>query len=116
MPLPNIVIPHFTHRTTSKTSKTSSEVSQGSKKSAEADYMRELTKIIKICQSNSTKLNELIPIDSEDTQADTYISLIIKSVFTVDKERTQLNGIWVQSVLEIIFDEKHLSSIIDSDV
>ncbi|CAI2164372.1 16675_t:CDS:2 [Funneliformis geosporum] len=60
MPLPNIVIPHFTHRTTSKTSKTSSEVSQGSKKSAEADYMRELTKIIKICQSNSTKLNELI--------------------------------------------------------
>ncbi|CAI2187922.1 19070_t:CDS:2 [Funneliformis geosporum] len=45
------------------------------------------------------------PINPEDAQADTYISLIIKSVFTVEKE-----------FLEVIFDEKHLLSKIDSDV
>jgi hypothetical protein len=56
------------------------------------------------------------PIDPEDAQADTYISLIIKSVFMAEKERTRLNGVWVQSVLEVIFDEKHLSAKIDSDV
>ncbi|CAI2186004.1 15874_t:CDS:2, partial [Funneliformis geosporum] len=60
MPLSDIVISYFTHRMTSKISKISFRVSQGSKESAEADYTRELMKIIKICQSNSTKLNELI--------------------------------------------------------
>ncbi|CAI2199873.1 18247_t:CDS:2, partial [Funneliformis geosporum] len=33
-----------------------------------------------------------LPIDPEDVQADTYISLIIKSIFTVEKELIQLNG------------------------
>ncbi|CAI2197059.1 3968_t:CDS:2, partial [Funneliformis geosporum] len=56
------------------------------------------------------------PIDPEDTQADTYISLIIKSIFTVKKECIQLNRVWIQLVLKVIFDEKHLSSKIDSDI
>lgn len=61
--------------------------------------------------------NELYsPNDPEDPESDTYIALIIKSVFTAEKERTKLNGVWVQSVLESIFDEKHLSTKIDSDV
>ena len=54
--------------------------------------------------------------DPDDTASDTYVALIIKSVFAVEKERTHANGIWVQSVLEIIFDEKHLSTKIDSDI
>src|SRR5687767_6503132 len=54
--------------------------------------------------------------DPEDEQADTYITLIIKSVFTVEKERTQRNGTWAQSVLETIFDVNHLSTKIDTEV
>ncbi|UZO15860.1 uncharacterized protein OCT59_007271 [Rhizophagus irregularis] len=56
------------------------------------------------------------PSDSDDPSSDTYISLIIKSVFASDKERTNENAIWVQSVLEVIFDEEHLSSKIDADI
>ncbi|CAB4427257.1 unnamed protein product [Rhizophagus irregularis] len=71
------------------------------------------------------------PSDSDDLSSDTYISLIIKSVFASDKERTNENAIWiqskvagetrgqatlVQSVLEVIFDEEHLSSKIDADI
>ena len=54
--------------------------------------------------------------DPEDEQADTYITLIIKSIFTIEKERTQRNGTWVQSVLETIFDVNHLSTKIDTEV
>lgn len=53
--------------------------------------------------------------DPEDENSDTYITLIIKSVFINTKERTNSNAIWVQSVLEIIFDESNLSSKIISD-
>ncbi|UZO27398.1 uncharacterized protein OCT59_019596 [Rhizophagus irregularis] len=56
------------------------------------------------------------PSDSDDPSSDTYISLIIKSVFASDKKRTNKNAIWVQSVLEVIFDEEHLSSKIDADI
>lgn len=55
------------------------------------------------------------PSDSEDKNSDTYVTLIIKYVFTSTKERTTPNAIWVQSVLEIIFDENNLSSKIISD-
>ncbi|CAG8460257.1 3937_t:CDS:2, partial [Funneliformis caledonium] len=50
----------------------------------------------------------------EDKKADTYIALIIKSVFTAKKKRTASNSIWVQSVIETIFDKKYLSIKIDS--
>ncbi|EXX73651.1 uncharacterized protein OCT59_019422 [Rhizophagus irregularis] len=52
----------------------------------------------------------------DDPSFDTYISLIIKSVFASDKERTNENAIWVQSVLEVIFDKEHLLSKIDADI
>ncbi|PKY40234.1 hypothetical protein RhiirA4_453559 [Rhizophagus irregularis] len=54
--------------------------------------------------------------DAENEDADTYLTLIIKSVFTSEKERTTSNGVWVQSVLETIFDINHLSAKIDTDV
>ena len=54
--------------------------------------------------------------DPDDASSDTYVALIIKTVFAVEKERTHANGVWVQSVLEIIFDEKHLFTKIDSDI
>ena len=56
------------------------------------------------------------PSDSDDPPSDTYITLIIKSVFASEKERTNENAIWAQSVLEVIFDEDHLSSKIDADI
>ncbi|EXX56363.1 hypothetical protein RirG_216900 [Rhizophagus irregularis DAOM 197198w] len=56
------------------------------------------------------------PSDSNDPSSDTYISLIIKSVFASDKERTNENAIWIQLVLEVIFDKKHLSSKIDANI
>jgi hypothetical protein len=55
-------------------------------------------------------------VDADDADSDTYLALIIKSVFTVKKERTTENAVWVQSVLETIFDEKHLSPKIESEV
>ena len=54
--------------------------------------------------------------DSDDSNSDTYMTLIIKSVFSSENERTQQNAIWVQSVLETIFDEEHLSPKIDTEV
>ncbi|PKC08056.1 hypothetical protein RhiirA5_417405 [Rhizophagus irregularis] len=54
--------------------------------------------------------------DAENEDADTYLTLIIKSVFTSEKERTTSNGVWVQSVLETIFDINHPSAKIDTDV
>jgi hypothetical protein len=56
------------------------------------------------------------PSDGEDEEADTYLTLIIKSVFVAEKERTASNGIWVQSVLETIFDVNHLSTKVDTDI
>ena len=54
--------------------------------------------------------------DPDDPNSDTYITLIIKSVFSSENERTKENGIWVQSVLEVIFDVEHLSTKIDTDI
>jgi len=56
------------------------------------------------------------PSDPDDPSSDNYTALIIKSVFPTDKERTQENAIWTQSVLESIFDVNHLSSKIDAEV
>ena len=53
--------------------------------------------------------------DPDDEQGDTYISLIVNSVFATEKERTKTNGIWVQSVFESIFDVKNLSTKIDTE-
>ncbi|CAG8745039.1 488_t:CDS:2, partial [Funneliformis caledonium] len=57
-----------------------------------------------------------MPSNPDDPSSDTYITLIIKSIFTFEKERTQKNDIWTQSVLEVIFDENYLSTKIDSDI
>ena len=54
--------------------------------------------------------------DPYDPNSDTYMTLIIKSVFSSENERTKQNAIWVQSVLEVIFDEQHLSLKIDTEV
>jgi len=51
----------------------------------------------------------------DDPSSDTYITLIIKSIFPSEKDRTTANAIWVQSVLETIFDEKHLTTKIDTE-
>lgn len=55
-------------------------------------------------------------IDPNDASSDTYATLIIKHVFTSEKERTHTNVVWVQSVLEAIFDKNHLSTKIDNEV
>ena len=44
------------------------------------------------------------------------MTLIIKSVFSSENERTKQNAIWVQSVLEAIFNEQHLSPKINTEV
>ncbi|CAG8601387.1 10797_t:CDS:2 [Funneliformis mosseae] len=54
--------------------------------------------------------------NSEDEKVNTYITLIIKFIFTAEKERMASNSIWVQSVIETIFNEKYLSTKIDSKV
>lgn len=51
-----------------------------------------------------------------DPSSDTYAALIIRSVFSSDKEITQENAVWTQSVLESIFDVEYLSTKIDNDV
>ncbi|PKY59130.1 hypothetical protein RhiirA4_550272 [Rhizophagus irregularis] len=66
---------------------------------------------IRKLKENLYKLSDL-----DDLSFDIYISLIIKSVFASDKERTNENAIWVQSVLEVIFDEEHFLSKIDADI
>jgi hypothetical protein len=55
------------------------------------------------------------PNNPDDPSSDSYISLIIQSVFT-SKERTKANALWAQSVLEVIFDERYLDSKIDVDI
>lgn len=57
-----------------------------------------------------------VPSDPSDPSSDTYIALIIKSVFTTENERTNANVIWTQSVLEVIFDPHHISTKIDADI
>ena len=52
----------------------------------------------------------------DDPSSDTYLALIIRSVFPSEKEITQENAVWTQSVLESIFDVEYLSTKIDNDV
>ena len=52
--------------------------------------------------------------DPNDPSSEQYIALIVKSVFA-EKDRTHANAIWVQSVLEIIFDKRHLTTKIETD-
>ena len=56
------------------------------------------------------------PSVPDDPSSDTYIALIIKSVFHSEKKVTQENTLWTQSVLESIFDVEYLSTKIDNDV
>jgi hypothetical protein len=56
------------------------------------------------------------PSVPDDPSSDPYIALIIKSVFPSEKEVTQENALWTQSVLESIFDVEYLSTKIDNDV
>ena len=54
-------------------------------------------------------------IDPDDQQSDTYVAKIIKETFAKN-ERTELNTLWTQAVLEIIFDSEHLSPKLDTDI
>ena len=54
-------------------------------------------------------------VDSNDPRSDTLLTVIIKAVFS-DKELTNKNATWAQSVVEIIFDTNHLSPKIDTDI
>lgn len=56
-----------------------------------------------------------LPSDPTDPTSDTYLTVIIKAVFP-EKERTNQNAKWAQSVLEAIFDVEHLSTKIDADI
>jgi hypothetical protein len=56
------------------------------------------------------------PSVPDDPSLDTYIALIIKSVFPSEKEVMRENALWTQSVLESIFDVEYLSTKIDNDV
>ena len=56
------------------------------------------------------------PSDPNDPESDTFLALIIKTVFPSEKERTIKNATWAQSVLEAIFDENHLLPKIDIDI
>ena len=56
------------------------------------------------------------PSVPDDPSSDTYLVLIIRSVFPSEKEITQENAVWTQSVLESIFDVEYLSTKIDNDV
>ena len=51
-----------------------------------------------------------------DPESDTFLTLIIKTVFPSEKEHTIKNATWAQSVLEAIFDKNHLSPKINVDI
>src|SRR5207248_9345411 len=53
--------------------------------------------------------------DPDDPRSDTLLTVIIKTVFS-NKELTNENARWAQSVLETIFDTKHLSPKIDANI
>ena len=54
-------------------------------------------------------------VDPNDPGSDTLLTVIIKAVFS-DKELTNENARWAQSVVETIFDTNHLSPKIDADI
>src|SRR5947207_10059400 len=47
------------------------------------------------------------PVDANDNNSDMYITKIIKATFT-SNDRTLLNSLWTQAVLEVIFNPDHL--------
>src|SRR4051812_44319851 len=51
-------------------------------------------------------------VDPDDPRSDTLLTVIIKA----DKELTNENARWAQSVVETIFDTNHLSPKIDADI
>ena len=55
------------------------------------------------------------PINPNNPGSDTYVAVIIRSVFA-EKECTMLNTTWTQAVLESIFDTEHLSMKIDNEI
>ena len=55
------------------------------------------------------------PIDLNNPGSDTYVAVIVCSVFA-EKECTMLNATWTQAVLESIFDTEHLSTKIDNEI
>jgi len=69
-------------------------------------------------QKNVKKVHEEIytPSDPDNPASDTFLTLIIKSVFPAEEERTQANAIWTQAVLEVIFNEEHTSLKIEADI
>ena len=54
-------------------------------------------------------------VDPDDQQSDTYVAKIIKETFA-KSERTELNTLWTQAVLEVIFDPDFLSPKLDTDI
>src|SRR6266496_2715748 len=54
-------------------------------------------------------------VDPDDPRSDTLLTVIIKAVFS-DKELTNKNARWAQSVVETIFDTNYLSPKIDADI
>src|SRR2546430_12041037 len=59
------------------------------------------------------KLYDLV--DPDDPRSDTLLTVIIKAVFS-DKELTNENARWTQSVVKTIFDTNYLSPKIDADI
>ena len=54
-------------------------------------------------------------IDPHNDQSDTYVAKIIKATFT-NNEQTALHMLWIQAILEIIFDPEYLSPKLDTDI
>ena len=54
-------------------------------------------------------------VDPDDPRSNTLLTVIIKAVF-FDKELTNENARWAQSVVKTIFDTNHLSPKIDADI
>src|SRR5215469_12638293 len=82
----------------------------------EDNYTKEQMKLWKESEEVKAIHDDLYkPSNPDDESSDTFFTLIIKSVFT-EKELTNENVIWTQSVLESIFDVEHLSTKIDSDI
>lgn len=76
------------------------------------DQMLEWKKSGEVQLVHDELYNSSVP---DDPSSDTFITIIIKSVFT-NKELTRKNAVWVQAVLETIFDVEHTSSKMETEV
>lgn len=80
------------------------------------NFTREQLKNWKVQENVRKAYNDLYtPIDPNDSNSEMFISMIIKNVFVSTEEQTDKNAVWTQAILEMIFDEEHLSTKIDSD-